>query len=429
MSRDRSGPRESSEWSFIFRALRHRNFRLFFIGQSISLIGTWMQIVAMGWLVFDLTKSALMLGVIGFCGQFPSLIIPPLAGVVADRWNRHRLLIVTQTLAMTQAFIVAGLVLTHVVKVWHLFPLSIFLGCVNAFDLPARQSLYVDMIEDRNDLSNAIALNSSMVNGARLIGPTIAGLLIASLGEGMCFLLNAISYLAVLAALLLMHPIARKRTGRVLGLWEGIREGYAYVAGFAPVRALLLLIALVSLMGMPYSVLMPIFATRILGGKALTLGFLMASSGLGALGGAVFLASRKTVLGLGRAIAVAAFLFGFGLVVFALSRFLLLSMAALVVTGFGMILVLAASNTILQTLVDDDKRGRVMAYFTMAFMGMVPFGSLLAGVLGDRIGAPRTVLVGGVCCIAGALVFAGKLPALRQLARPVYVSKGIIVEE
>jgi MFS family permease len=422
--KDRAGANLKS----MIRALRHRNFRLFFGGQSLSLIGTWMQRIALGWLVYRLTKSAFLLGLVGFSGQIPMLFIGPFAGVFIDRWNRHRFLILTQTLAMVQAFVLTFLVLTDLIHVWHIIFLSTLLGVINAFDMPNRQAFMVEMVEDRKDLGNAIALNSSMVNAARLLGPSIAGLLIAAVGEGLCFLINGISYIAVIISLLLMRIAVRKANPRTTRVWKEFRDGIAYAAGFKPIRALLLMLALISLMGMPYAVLMPIFAKDILHGGADALGFLMGAAGVGALTGAVYLAAKKTILGLGRMIAVAAAVFGLGLISFSFSHTLALSLVLMLMVGFGQMVQMASSNTLLQTLVDDDKRGRVMSLYTTAFMGIMPIGSLLAGALASHIGAPRTVLIGGAICILGALIFARKLPALRKLVRPIYVSMGILPE-
>jgi MFS family permease len=410
------------------RALKRRNFKLFFGGQIISLVGTWMQRIAMGWLVYRLTNSPFMLGAVGFAGQIPTFLLAPLGGVFADRWDRRRVLVVTQTLAMVQALVLSVLVLTGTVVIWHIFVLSMFLGVINAWDMPVRQSFMIEMVEKKEDLSNAIALNSSMVNSARLLGPSLAGILIAAVGEGTCFLLNGISYLAVIAALLAMNVTAKASPRQGTRVWGGLTEGFHYSFGFAPIWSVLLLLALVSLMGMPYTVLMPIFAKEILHGGPHTLGFLMGASGVGALVGAVYLASKKSVLGLGKIIPIAASLFGLGLIAFSLSRLLGLSLMMMIVTGFGMIVAMAASNTVLQTIVEDDKRGRIMSFYTMAFMGMAPFGSLLAGFLASRIGAPDTLLLGGIACLLGAAVFAMRLRALRRLVRPIYVQAGIIPE-
>jgi len=410
----------------VVRALRHRNFKLFFGGQIISLVGTWMQRIALGWLVYRLTNSPFMLGAVGFAGQIPTFFLAPLGGVFADRWDRRRVLIVTQTLAMIQALALSVLVLTGTVAIWHIFLLSMLLGIINAWDTPVRQAFMIEMVENKEDLSNAIALNSTMVNSARLLGPTLAGILIGAVGEGTCFLLNGISYIAVIAALLAMNITSKASPRQATPVWSGLTEGFDYAFGFAPIRSVLLLLALVSLMGMPFMVLMPIFAKEVLHGGPHTLGFLMGACGTGALGGAAYLASRKSVLGLGRVIPIAASLFGLGLIIFALSSHLWLSFITMLITGSGMMVGMAASNTVLQTIVDDDKRGRVMSFFTVAIMGMTPFGSLLSGVLSSRIGAPNAVLIGGVACLLGAAAFAAKLKSLRSLVRPVYVKAGII---
>jgi MFS family permease len=410
-----------------FRTLRYRNYRLFFGGQMISLVGTWMQQVALTWLVYRLTGSAFLLGVVGFASQFPSFLIAPLAGVLADRVNRHRVVIITQVLSMLQATLLAVLTLTGMIQVWHIIALSAFLGLINSFDIPTRQSFLLDMIENKEDLWNAIAINSSMFNGARLIGPSIAGLVIASVGEGLCFLLNAVSYVAVILALLAMKINQKKKTDRPpQRVLEGFREGFHYAFGFVPIRNILLLIALVSMMGMPFTVLMPIFAKDILHGGPHTLGFLMGATGVGALTGALTLASRKSVLGLGRWIPAAAAIFGLGLVAFSISHVFWLSMFLLFVVGVGMMTQMASSNTILQTISDDDKRGRVMSFYTMSFMGMTPFGSLFAGSLASTIGAPATLLMSGIVCILGAAVFARQLPVLRKEIRAIYLRLGII---
>jgi MFS family permease len=412
-----------------FRALSHRNYRLFFGGQSISLIGTWMQQIALNWLVYRLTDSPLLLGVVAFTGRIPTFLLASFAGVWADRWNRHRILVLTQILSMTQAFALAFLDLTGTIAVWQIICLSLFLGLINAFDVPARQAFVVDMIGKREDLGNAIALNSSMVNGARLLGPSLAGILIAAAGEGVCFLLNGLSFLAVIASLLAMKMIPRKTRAKNPQFLQGWKEGFSYAFGFAPIRSLLLLLGLISFMGMPYMVLMPVFARDILHGGSHSFGFLMGATGVGALGGAIFLASRKTVLGSGKIIVIASSIFGIGLIGFSLSRLFFLSLFLMGWTGFGMMVQMAASNTVLQTIVDEDKRGRVMSFYTMAFMGTVPFGGLFAGSLASKIGAPATVMMGGFACLLGATLFAMKLPSLRMMVRPIYVSKGIIHEE
>jgi MFS family permease len=415
-------------FAFMVRALHHRNYRLFFTGQSVSLIGTWMTRIATSWLVYRLTGSALLLGLVGFAGQIPSFLLAPFAGVLIDRWNRHRLLVVTQILAMLQSAALAALTLAGVINIWHVLALSLFQGVINAFDMPARQSFVVEMVEKREDLPNAIALNSSMVNAARLLGPSIGGVIIAAVGEGWCFTLDAISYLAVIASLLLMRlaaraPRVKSREARML---QELRTGWRYVSGSPPIRSILLLLALVSLVGMPYTVLMPVFASKILHGGPHTLGFLMAATGVGALSGAVFLANRRSVVGLGRVIPMMSALFGAGLIGFSLSRTLWLSLLLLLVTGIGFMVQMSASNTLLQTLVDDDKRGRVMSFYTMSIMGVTPFGSLMAGGLAHRFGAPHTLLIGGIGCLLAAAWFASLLPRLRERVRPIYIEKGIL---
>ena len=412
----------------IFRTLAYRNYRLFFIGQSISLIGTWMQRVAMSWLVYHLTDSEFLLGLVSFLGLIPVFVLSPFAGVLADRLPRLQLLIATQALAMLQALLLATLVITGHIRIGHLMMLAAFLGLINAFDTPIRQAFTAEMIEKKEDLGNAIALNSAMFNGARMVGPTLAGLLIALFGEGFCFLLNGLSYLAVLAALLRMRipPTVKKVHNKKL--LKGLQEGFFYSFGFAPIKAVLVLLMAVSIMGMPYLVLMPVFAKDILHGGSRTLGFLMGAAGAGALCGAVYLAQRKTVAGLERVIPMMVGIFSLGLIGFALSRQLWLSLMLLFIVGFGLMVQMASSNTILQTIVDDDKRGRVMSFYVMGVMGTTPIGSLLAGAVADRLGTPETLIIGGVCCLAGALLFTLKLRAIREIIRPIYIEKGIITE-
>lgn len=412
----------------MLRSLANANYRLYFIGQGVSLIGTWMQSLAMAWLVYRLTDDPFWLGFVNFCQQFPSFIVAPLAGVLSDRWNRHRVIVITQALSMLQAFALAYLAWYEAVHVWNLVILSLYLGVVFAFDMTSRQAFLVQLVEQRADLPNAIALNSSMVNGARLIGPSIAGLLLKAAGESICFLLNGISFLAVIVALLFMRVPPQKRPAQHPPLLEGLREGAAYAFGFPPIRAILMLLALVSFVGLPYTVLMPVFAKEVLGGGPDTLGYLMGASGVGALAGALYLASRKSILGLGRLIAVGAIGFGVGLIAFAQSTTLWLSMLLLFVIGFSMMVQMASSNTLLQTMTDEDKRGRVMSFYMMAFMGTTPIGSLLSGALARRIGAPETLMIGGGLCIAGGIVFALVLPALRVHVRPIYERMGILPE-
>jgi len=420
---------KSSGPAFMLRALSHKNYRLFFSGQSISLIGTWMTRIATSWLVYRLTGSALLLGLVGFAGQIPSFLLAPFAGVLVDRWNRHHLLVITQVCALLQSLAMALLTMLGLIKMWHVIVLSIVQGVINAFDMPARQAFVVELVEKRDDLANAIALNSSMVNAARLLGPSIGGVVIAAVGEGWCFMIDAISYLAVIASLLAMKITARMwQPTNDANILQQIREGWNYAARFAPIRNILILLALVSLVGMPYTVLMPIFANEVLRGGPNTLGLLMAASGVGALIGAMFLAARKSVLGLGKFIPLMAAVFGAGLIAFSFTRVLWLSLILMIVTGLGFMVQMAVSNTVLQTIVDEDKRGRVMSFYTMAFMGTAPFGSLLAGSVADHIGAPHTLMFGGLGCIVGAIWFAQTLPALRRDVQPIYVKIGILPE-
>jgi MFS family permease len=407
-------------------SLRHRNFRLFFFGQGVSLIGTWMQAIAMPWLVYRLTGDVVLLGVVGFTGQILTFLLAPLAGVLADRWNRRRLVTVAQAAAMLQAAALAALTLAGIITVWEIIALSLFGGFVRAFEIPIRQSFVVEMLEDRSDLPNAIALNSFLVNGARLVGPSLAGVLIALVGEGMCFLLNAVSFAAVIAALLTMRIAPRAAAPAKERVLRELAEGFRYAWHFPPIRSVLLLLGLVSLMGVPYVTLMPVFAKDILGGGSYTMGFLMGSSGLGAVLGAAFLATRKSVVGISRTMALGTAAFGTGLIAFSLSREVSLSIPLLVWTGCGMMMQMAGANTFLQTIVDEDKRGRVMSFYTMAFMGMGPFGSLLAGSLASAVGAPATVFLGGIACISGALAFASQLRRLGEIVRPIYQRMGIL---
>jgi MFS family permease len=415
--------------SLIFRALSSRNYRLFFGGQGISLIGTWMQQIAMSWLVYRMTNSPFLLGLIGFSSQICSLFFSPFAGVISDRWNRHRILVATQSLSMIQAFILAALTLTGAVTVPHLIILALFLGFVNAFDMPTRQAFVVEMVERREDLANAIALNSFLFNSARLVGPSVAGILISILGEGMCFLLNALSFLAVIVALLAMKTAYHKKETQETQVLQGFKEGFTYALGFPPIRSILLFLGWISLVGTANTTLMPVFAKKILHGGPQTYGFLMAAIGAGAIIGAIFLASRRSVLGLGRIIVMASGIFGIGLISFSLSHTLWLSFSALLLVGFGMMVEMASSNTILQTMVDDDKRGRVMSLYVMAFMGMAPLGSLAGGSLANAIGAPYTLCVGGATCLLGSFLFTKKLPMIREMVRPIYIRKGILSEK
>jgi MFS family permease len=425
-----SRPRAFQTAARTWRALRHRNFRLFFGGQTISLIGTWMTRIATAWLVYRLTGSAMLLGTVSFAGQIPTFLFAPFAGVWIDRLDRRQVLVWTQTASMLQSFALAALTLTGHINIPLILTLSVTQGIINGFDMPGRQSFMVQMVDDRADLGNAIAINSSMVNMARLIGPSLAGMLIAATSEGWCFLVDGISYIAVIASLLAMRINVAQVKRPAKSMAHELHEGWTYVTGFLPIRTILLLFAIVSLMGMPFVVLMPIFAARVLHGGPHTLGFLMGAMGVGALGSALSLAARKSVRGLIRGIPVAALVFGAGLIGFGLSHWFWLSMITVLIAGVGMMQGMASSNTIIQTLVSEDKRGRVMSFYTMAFMGMAPFGSLLAGSMASAFGAPITVIVTGSVVILGAIWFFTRLPAIREVIRPIYREMGILpVEE
>jgi MFS family permease len=410
------------------RALRHRNFRLFFAGQLISLIGTWMQTVAQSWLVYRITGSTLLLGTVGFASQFPVFLIAPIGGTVADRSNRHRVVIITQTASMVLAFILAVLTLTNRITVPEIMVLAAGLGIVNAFDIPARQAFLMDMV-GREDLMNAIALNSSMFNGARIVGPAVAGIVVAAVGEGWCFFANSVSYIAVITGLLMMkieHPVTLAMEGSPL---EHIIEGFRFAAHTAPIRAILLLLGLVSLVGMPYSVLMPVFASQVLRGGARELGWLMGATGIGALLGALSLAARVGVKGLGRLIAMCAGGFGVSLIAFSFSKIFWLSLILLVPVGFTVMVQMASTNTLLQSMVPNTMRGRVVALYTMMFMGVAPFGAFFAGAIAHRLGAPWTVAIGGIACIAGSATFGTILPSFRAQARELVLAQGMVAGE
>ena len=422
------GERDSSGVRGMLRSLRHRNFQLFFSGQLISLIGTWMQNIAQSWLVYRLTNSSFLLGLVGFTGQIPVFLLAPLGGMAADRWNRHRVVIGTQTASLILAFILAALTLLHVVRVWEIVVLAALLGAVNAFDIPARQSFLIDMV-GREDLMNAIALNSSMFNGARVIGPAIAGLLVAWIGEGWCFFANGVSYIAVIIGLLLMKLGPLRQVASESSPFEHIAEGFRFVLRTAPIFALMLLIGLVSLVAVPYSVLMPIFADRILHGGARGLGILMGATGIGATLGALTLATKQGVHGLGRWVGLSAMSFGVSLILFSFSKWFLLSMVLLVPVGYSLMLQMASTNTLIQSMVPDELRGRTMSVYTMMFMGMVPLGSLFAGALAAHIGSPWTVAIGGFGAIVGSIIFLKKLPELRFEARQMFAEQGIATSD
>ncbi len=412
----------------MFWTLRYRNFRIFFLGQNVSLIGTWMQQIAMGWLVYRMTGSPLLLGIVGFSSQIPTFILSPLGGVAADRLDRRKLLIITQALSAAQAITLAALTLTGCIRVWHIISLGISLGCINSFDIPARQSFLMEMVEKKENLGNAIALNSLMFNASRLIGPSVAGFVIAVFGEGVCFLINGISFFAVLLSLFLINIVSQNIRPKQMNIIAGLKEGFKYTFGFEPIRLILLLLSVISILGMSYVVLMPVFAKDVLRGGPETLGFLMASGGIGALLATIYLASRKSIVGLGRLIPFSAIVFAVGIMLFSLSQTLWISMALLSISGFGMMVNMAACNTILQTISDDDKRGRVMSFYTMSFMGMAPIGSLVSGALAGKIGVTGTLLVVGTFCIVSSILFAGKLPLIKKLIHPIYRKIGIIPE-
>ncbi len=412
----------------MFRALRSRNYRLFFMGQGLSLIGTWMQQIAISWLVYRLTDSVFLLGAVTFANQIPAFVLGPFAGVLADKFNRKYVLLVTQFLSMLQAGTLATLVLTDTVQVWHVLTLMALLGTINAFDIATRQAFVIELVEKREDISNAIALNSSMFNMARLVGPSIAGVLIAWVGEGVCILINAVSYVFVLGSLLSLRLKPFVREIQQSNVWDSLRHGFSYAFGFPPIRALILIVGLISLFGMPFSVMLPVFARDILQGGANTLGYLMGASGLGALTGALFLAQRKSVLGLGKVIIFTMTLFGTALMAFSFSEILWLSLALMLFSGFGMIVTMASCNTLLQTIVDDDKRGRVMSLYATAFMGMAPLGSMLAGSVAEQIGVAYTLLGCGFLCAISVIPFAWNLKRLRLLVQPIYERLGIVPE-
>ncbi len=414
--------------TFIVRALRYRNYRLFFGGQMISLIGTWMTTTATSWLVYRLTGSAIFLGVVAFTSQIPAFLFAPIAGIVVDRMSCRKLLLITQIFSMIQSLALAALTLTHQITIpWLLF-LGAFQGLINAFDVPCRHTFVIEMIEKKEDLGNAIALNSSMFNLARLIGPAVGGIIISLVGEGWCFFIDGVSYIAVILALMAMIIKTHPKTHHAGKPWQQLKEGLRYAVQSKPIRSIIGLLALVSLMGVPYGALLPIFAKTILGGGPHTLGFLMASAGSGALMGAIWLASRKTVLGLGRVIPFATAALGLGLIAFSFSHTLWLSLALLVIIGAGLMLMMASSNTILQTIVEDNKRGRIMSLYIMAYTGAAPLGSLLAGSLSQNLGAPNMLRIGGFCCLFGFLWFYRELPSIRKSIRPIYVNLGIIQE-
>ena len=417
---------EPGGWSHAWRALRHPNFRLFFFGQSVSVIGTWLTQVARMWLVFRLTHSALLLGVVSFAGQFVSFLVGPIAGVWVERLDRRKLMLWAQAIGAAQSLLLAVATLAHVITLWEILVLTVFGGIVAALSTPARLSFVAHMVEDRNDVDNGVALVSSMANAARLIGPAIAGLVIAAWGEGWCFLIDAISFLPVIASLALMRmkPLEPRRGSR--GMLEEMRQGWSYVSTFLPIRTLLLFFVVIGLMGYSYTVLLPVFASQVLHGGPTTLGWLTSASGIGALLSTLTLALRKSVVGLTRVVQVAGALLGLALILFGLSHVLWLSLLLMLLVGFGLLQCVTGINTILQSLAPEDMRGRVMSYYTMAFFGAAPVGSLLVSVLADRIGAPIAVGLTGAACVVGSIWFALELPKVTAAMRPIYVEKGLL---
>ncbi|MGC9196573.1 MAG: MFS transporter [Syntrophobacteraceae bacterium] len=408
-----------------FRALRHRNYRLFFFGQGISLIGTWTQQIALSWLVYRLTGSTVLLGTVAFCSQIPMLFLGPFAGVCADRFDRKKLLFWTQALAMVQAFVLAGLVLCGVIRTWEIVALSCMIGVIYAFDIPIRQSFVLAMVDKRDDLGNAIALSSAMFNGARLLGPAIAGILISAFGEGICFLINAFSFIAVLAALQAIKVAKRQPNGRKGRVFGEFREAAVYARRFEPIFAILVMLSVFALAGSPYTVLMPAFVKNVLHGNADTYGFLMSSSGLGAIAGTIYLASRKNAQGLIKAIPAAMGLFGAAMVAFSLSRASSTCVFFIFFASFSMMIQIASSNTIIQTVVDEDKRGRVMSLYAMSLMGVMPFGGLLAGSIAGKISVRYTLLAGAVICMVAAVVFSSRLSRLTRMLQPLFTNQPV----
>lgn len=407
------------------RAFAYRNYRLYFGGQAISIVGSWMQRIAMAWLVYRLTDSEILLGVVGFATQIPNLIIAPFVGVLADRYNRHRIIITTQFLAMIQALILAYLVLSNSIEVWHIIVLSILQGVIFAFDMPTRQAFLPDIVEAKEDLSNAIAMNAILFNVARLIGPMLAGIVIATAGEGICFLINGISYLSVIIALVMMKLKTRLPELRGHNLKEEFIEGARYSFGFAPIRAILQLLAIISVSALSYMILMPVFAKDVLNGDAKTMGYLMGAVGVGAIIGGLVFAMRKSIRGIGKNIVFSMVIFSIGIILFSQSTNLYLSMIFLAITGFGQMNIFSSCNTTLQNIVEDDKRGRVMAFYTASILGFLPFGSIIAGSMAELIGAPLTLVIGGAVCLMATFDFYRKLPALSKIIRPIFKELGV----
>lgn len=414
--------------SSLWRSLRHRNYRLYLSGQLVSVCGTWMQQVALSWLVYRLTGSATLLGIVGFASQIPIFFLGPVGGVISDRYSCHRVAVWSQCAALTQALLLALLTLTGWIQPAHIIMLGVALGLVYAFDMPARQALVHQLVET-DDLANAVALNSSMINSARIVGPALAGIVVAKFGEGICFFINAVSYVAVISALLAMKLPERPATlVKAISIAASLREGLRYTLDTTPIRDLLILLGVVGFMGMPYMTLMPVFAANVHKSGADALGLMYGAVGLGAVIGALFLAQRKNIIGIGRVIVIATLLFGLGLIVFTVSRPFWLTLLILVAVGCGWMVLIAACNTALQTLADNHMRGRVMSLFSMMLVGMAPFGSLLAGWAADQIGAPLVIAAGGSFCALAGIIFARQLPRLREAAKPILIARGIIAD-
>jgi MFS family permease len=419
-------PKDFPKATRIFSSLHSRNYRLYFIGQGISLIGSWMQNIALSWLVYRLTGSVFLLGLIGFTSQIPTLLLTPFSGVVTDRFNRLRILTLTQVSFMVVALTMALLVLLNLISVWHIVVLSIISGIINAFDAPARQSLVINLIDKPENLGNAIALNSAIFNGARLVGPAIAGITIAAVGEGICFLLNAISFLAVIAALLQIKLPKKQMATHTTNFKKSFTEGFHYTFQSLPIRTLIILLAIISMAGMSFIVLLPAYAKEILHGSSDTLGYLMSVLGAGALISALYMASRRTVIGLGKIVSVSIWVLGLAIIMASFSQKMYVSLIWCFFGGLSMILLLSSINTLLQTITDEDKRGRVMSFYAMALIGTAPIGNLIAGSLASGIGIPNTMLICGFVMLGSGIWFALNLRSFRKYVHPIYINKGIL---
>lgn len=410
----------------VFSSFGSRNYRFFFTGQSISLLGSWMQTIAMGWLIYRLTGSKFLLGFVGFANQIPSFFLSPFTGVITDWFDRRKIMLWAQIIYLVQALLLSLLVLFNLIEIWHIIALSLLFGLVTAFDTPARHALVVDLIDNPNNLGNAIALNSAMYNAARLVGPAIAGIVIALFGEEICFLINAVSYIAIIWALINIRAANVTYQKTENSLTKEFKEGFKYTFGFKPFSILLLLLSIVSLIGAPFGTLMPAFASETLKGGSHTYGFLMSATGAGALTGAVFLASRNSIIGMGKIITINTILFGLSMLGISLTENLWISMAIGFISGFSMIATIACINTLIQSLAEENKRGRVMSFYAMALLGMNPIGSLLAGSVATAIGISYTLFICGIIFIVSGIWFSLTLPTMRKFVYPIYIKKGII---